>query len=732
MGVVYKAEDLKLGRAVALKFLAPDVSLSQEHRARFAQEARVLAAIDHPNICPVYEIDEAQGRLFLAMAFVGGLTLKETIGEGPLALDEAVRITAEAARGIQAAHRAGVIHRDIKSANIMLDSEGRVVVTDFGLARLEDHPGMTQDGMLLGTPDYMSPEQFRGMKPDRRSDIWSLGVVLYEAVSGKLPFRAGENPASVMTEDPEPLTTACPGAPRELDRIVRKALAKAPADRYQSAGALASDLQRLLGQLLPAQDRPRHAWLSSRSRRVTALAALALAIAFAGALLWRRQPPAPAHPSDTSRISIALFPLAKSPDGPSLQPFTDGLADAIIRSLTEAGGLRVISRSSATAYAKRTDRLGAIARDLQVDYVAEGSVSSAGGRGRVSLELIEAGSARQVWAKNYEGDLREALQWQSHIAGDVTAEVRAQLAHETCQKGFQHTAGGQRSEAVKGREYFQRAIAVDPSYAQSYVGMADTYVSEAFSGLTRPSEVIPKAEAWARQALRIDGVSAGAHRVLGIVQGTCRRSWPEAKREFDMALEQEPRSAWSHRAYAAYYLAPLGRLEEALRQMSTALETAPYSAQIAATAGWTHVYRRDYDSGATLFRRALELDPGLGEARAGLAIARALQGEFWETPAGPEVSYYFGWIRAREGKQDAARMILRQLIELSRRQYVSGYEIAQIHAALGEQDLALAQSERAFQEQQPQLSRLKIDPMLDPLHSHPRFTALVREMNLLE
>jgi tetratricopeptide (TPR) repeat protein len=166
--------------------------------------------------------------------------------------------------------------------------------------------------------------------------------------------------------------------------------------------------------------------------------------------------------------------------------------------------------------------------------------------------------------------------------------------------------------------------------------------------------------------------------------------------------------------------------------MSTALETAPYSAQIAATAGWTHVYRRDYDSGATLFRRALELDPGLGEARAGLAIARALQGEFWETPAGPEVSYYFGWIRAREGKQDAARMILRQLIELSRRQYVSGYEIAQIHAALGEQDLALAQSERAFQEQQPQLSRLKIDPMLDPLHSHPRFTALVREMNLLE
>jgi serine/threonine protein kinase len=246
MGVVYQAEDLKLGRTVALKFLAPHVSLSPEHRARFVREAKALAAIDHPNICTVHEIDEAQGQVFFAMSFVDGPTLKERITAGSLELDEALRIMADAARGLQAAHRTGVIHRDIKSSNIMLDAEGRVVITDFGLALREDQPGMTQDGMLLGTPAYVSPEQLRGEKLDRRSDVWSMGVVLYEAVSGKLPFRADRNLASVLTEDPAPLTTVRSGVPPELDRIVRKALAKAPAERHQTAGELAADLQGLL------------------------------------------------------------------------------------------------------------------------------------------------------------------------------------------------------------------------------------------------------------------------------------------------------------------------------------------------------------------------------------------------------------------------------------------------------------------------------------------------------
>ncbi len=730
MGVVYQAEDLKLGRTVALKFLAPHVSLSPEHRARFVREAKALAAIDHPNICTVHEIDEAHGQVFFAMSFVDGPTLKERITAGPLELDEALRIMADAARGLQAAHRTGVIHRDIKSGNIMLDAEGRVVITDFGLALREDQPGMTQDGMLLGTPAYVSPEQLRGEKLDRRSDIWSLGVVLYQAVSGKLPFRADQNLASILTEDPAPLTTVRSGVPPELDRIVRKALAKAPAERYQTAGELAADLQGLLGQAPAAQDRPRHARLFSRSRLAAAAVVLALVIIVVGALLWRRLLPGPASRPDASRIAIAVLPLANLSGDLVEQPFADGLTDAIIRGLAETGGLRLVSRTSARAYQKRADRVRAIARDLQADYLLEGSVSRADGGGRITVQLIDAGNERQVWAKNYQGDLREMVRLQSNVARDITKEVRARLAYEAWQIGLQHASKCQRSETVKGREYFQRAIAADPNYALSYVALADTYITEAFDGMTRPSEVIPKAEAGATQALRIDGGLAGAYRVLGIVQGTCRGNWPEAKRAFDRALELAPKSALSHQAYASYYLLPLGRLDEALREMQVALEIAPQSVQIIASAGWIHFYRRQYDLAVGSFRRALELDPSFGSAKGGLAIARAQQGEFWETPAGPDVPYYFGWIRAREGREGAAREILRQLIELSKRQYISGYEIALLHAALGEPDLALAQLERAYREHQPQLARLKVDPMLDPLRSHPRFIALVRQMNL--
>jgi tetratricopeptide (TPR) repeat protein len=248
--------------------------------------------------------------------------------------------------------------------------------------------------------------------------------------------------------------------------------------------------------------------------------------------------------------------------------------------------------------------------------------------------------------------------------------------------------------------------------------------------MTRPSEVIPKAEAGATQALRIDGGLAGGCRVLAIVQGTCRRNWPEAKRQLDRALKLAPKSAWSHQAYSAYYLLPLGRLDEALREMQAALELAPRSLPIMAGVGWTHLYRRQYELAAGSFRRALELEPSFGYAKAGLAIARAQQGEFWESPAGPGVPYYFGWIRAREGREGAAREVLRQLTELSKRQYVSGYEIAHLHAALGQTDLALAELERAYREHQPQLARLRVDPMLDPLRSDPRFIALVRKMNL--
>jgi serine/threonine-protein kinase len=746
MGVVYKAEDLKLGWVVALKFLAPHVSLSEEHRARFVREAKALAAIDHPNICAVHDIDETQGQLFLAMAFVDGPTLKDKIADGPLHLKEALRIVIDAAQGLHAAHKNGVVHRDIKSANIMLNADGRAMITDFGLAYSEHEASTSRMGTLIGTPAYMSPEQVRGERADRRSDLWSLGVVLYEAIGGRLPFPVDERPASTLTDEPEPLTSLRPGAPPELDRIVRRALAKSPSDRYQSAADLATDLRKLLEPALEKKTARKEARRPpSKTLALAALAAAVLIVA-AGIALLTRQSEDPSSRPDL-RQSIAVLPLQNLSGDPVQEYFTDGMTDAIITDLAKIGALRVISRSTSMAYRGRPDPVRAIAGDLHVHHVVEGSVLRAGDRVRITVQLIETTQDRHLWAQSYEGDLRDVLLLQSSVAQAIANEVRVRLtpgeqarlankarvnpnAYEAFLRGRHLTLRWQRSDIVKGREYYRQAIAEDPNCAPACAGLADTYITEGFYWGARPADLFPQAEHWARQALKVDPEMAGPHHVLALVHGIYERNWPRARQEFERGSQLDPNSGWGRHTYAAYYLLPNGRLDEALREIQQARYSLPLSANIATMAGWVRFFRREYALAVEQFRKTLELEPDFLYARMGLAASLAQLGRFGEASAVDPPSETVAWLRALEGNKAESRGILSELLERSKREFIGGYELAHIHLALGENERALEQLERSYRDCQPQLANLKVDPRLDALRSDPRFAALVRKMNL--
>jgi serine/threonine-protein kinase len=744
MGVVYRAEDLKLGRTVALKFLAPHIPVSEEYRARFVREARALAAIDDPHICVVHEIDEAEGRLFLAMTYVDGPTLKEKIAEGPLEPDEVLRIAIEAAQGLQAAHRTGVIHRDIKSGNIMLDAEGRVVITDFGLARPEDDPGLTLSGGLMGTPAYMSPEQLRGEKGDRRSDIWSLGVVLYEALTGELPFPANRTPASMLSDEPTPPTTLRPEVPPELDGIVRKALAKAPDERYQTAEEMTADLQELL---VPA----RKSTTAARGMRrfftwkLAAITGAALLLTAVGAF-WLIRSIGPASPPERTRVSLVVLPLENLSGDADQQYFTEGLTDAITTDLAQIGALRVISRTSALAYRNRRDTLAAVARELQVDHVMEGSVLRAGNRIRITVQLIDAREDRHIWARNYEGDLSDILRLQSQVARAIAAEVRVRLtpgeraqlsnrarvnpkAYEALLRGYHHMLKWQLTDVLKGRDYFQEAIAAEPGYASPHVGLADTYVTQGFFWGVHPAELLPNAEAAVAQALKLDNGLSHAYNLQGVLQGIYRHNWPEAERQFLRARELG--GDWPNYSYAAYYLVPLRRLDQALEDIRRIKESAPLSVNVNTWIGWILLYRREYGPAIDQLRSTLELEPTFEHARRGLAVALAQLGRFEEAlPLTSDLPTFKAWICATAGNRAEARRILDGLVERSRREYVGGYELAIIHAALGERDLAFRQLERSYQDHQPHLANLQVDPLLDSLRSDPSFRRLARQMNL--
>jgi len=818
MGEVFLAEDTRLGRPLALKLLLAEHTRDADRVRRFEQEARAASALNHPNILTIYEIGRAGDRHYIATEFVEGETLRQTVKRGPVEPAEAVEIAAQIAEALSAAHAAGVIHRDVKPENVMLRPDGYVKVLDFGLAKLvergremsardreaETLAAHTQPGAVMGTTWYMSPEQAQGQPVDARTDIWSLGVVLYELLAGRPPF-VGATPSHVVValleREPAPLPEHLEDAPPGLRAVLERALEKDARARYQSADEMLEDLRGLRASLEASPARPRAAAPPAReaegihtSEGRARTAAHAAARTGPGARARRTRAPRrldTAAPALKSRVvaasvaavllfvlglgaytlfrrmtaranidAIAVLPFANAGGDPETEYLSDGITESLIRSLSPAPGLKVMSRNSVFRYKGRDVEPARVARELGVGAVLTGAVAQRGEDLVVSVELIDGRDSTQLWGEKYNRKLSDVLAVQDEIAREIAARLRSRLRggaapadpkrHTSDSAAYQDYLRGRyfwnkRTEDGFRRavSYFNAAIERDPSYALAYAGLADTYSLMSDYSIVPPREAMPKARAAAERALALDANLAEAHTSLAFVRMAYDWKWEEAGRDFERALELNPNYATAHQWYASY-LVQVGRHGEALSEIKRAQELDPLSSIISANAGLYLYYARQYERAVEQLRKTLEVDEHFGVARLYLGYAYLQQpGREAEAVAefqkardlmgeDPETLSALGHAYAAAGRRAEAQKILEQLRERAARAYVSPYFVAAVYAGLGESDRAFEWLEKSYADRHPGMILLKSDPRFDALRRDPRLSGLIRRIEQQE
>jgi serine/threonine-protein kinase len=724
MGIVYKAEDTKLKRDVALKFLSPQAIGTEEDKTRFIHEAQAAAALNHPNICTVYEIGEHEEQSFIAMECIEGENLKARIKSSPLQLDDAVRIAIEISRGLHEAHSKGIIHRDIKSANIMLTPTGRVKVMDFGLAKSSDSIQLTRSGTTMGTTAYMSPEQGKAEPVDHRTDIWSLGVVLYEMITGELPFKADYEQAAlylIIHEEPPSMKSRRSDVPRELERIITKTLAKKAGDRYESAEDLKKDLESLIKAQGP----------ETMGRKAA---------------------------SHASRPSIAVLPFRDMSSQKDQEYFCEGIAEELINALVKLQGLRVAARTSAFQFKDRDSDIQMIGEQLKVKTVLEGSIRKAGNRLRITAQLINVEDGFHIWSEKYDRDLTDIFAIQDEISLAIVDTLKVRLlgeersalikrhtddheAHNLYLQGLYFWNRRLEGGMKKAMEHFHRAIEKDPGYALAYVGVADTYNITGLFSYLPPHEVFPKAKEAARKALEIDAALGEAHASLAFTNTFYDWDWPAADREFKRAIELNPNYAVAHEWYALY-LFVVGRFDESIEEAELALELDPLSLIISCVVGITYHFARRYDESIAQHRKTLEKDPYFLLASTYISLPLAECGMYDDAievmkrveslAAGNAYTLgYFGLAYGMAGRKDKAREMLANLDELAKERYVSPIHYAHVFFGLDEKDKALEYLEKAYDERNPMLTLAKNGaPWADPMQSDPRYQSLLKKIGL--
>jgi eukaryotic-like serine/threonine-protein kinase len=810
MGEVYLAQDTTLDRKVALKILPADLAANQDRMRRFVQEAKAAAALNHPNIAHIYEIGESDGTNFIAMEFVDGKTLRERINGEKLELTIILKHLLQVSEGLAKAHGSGIVHRDLKPDNIMITRDGHAKILDFGLAKLlETKPENAAEmgeattalmpvqhstpGVVMGTVGYMSPEQARAKPVDQRSDIFSFGCLLYEAATGRKPF-AGDSIVDTLHKiiyDPAPaITDFNPSASPELQRVIRKCLAKEPEKRYQTIRDTANDLEELLEEMKGTSDIERSVAPSTSTttssatgstnddlqpalstasatrpavssaefiysgvkqhKFAAAIVVLVLIVGVAVGLgLYLRS-----GKTAVAIGSIAVMPFVNESGNADIEYLSDGMTETLINSLSQIPNLSVKARSSVFRYKGKEIDPKKIAAELNVQAILTGRIVQRGDQLTLNLELIDAQTENILWGNRYERKSSELVALQSEIARDVSNKLKIKLsgadaakveknytanseAYQLYLKGRFYGSKRTAKDAQKSIEYFQQAAAIDPKYPLAYAGLAESNWFLALYSYPQVNEVIPRARELALKALELDNSLAEPHSVLGVICFNYDRDFACMEREQKLAIELNPNYSEGHRRYGLL-LQDLGRFEEARIAYRQALEIDPLSPVTNFQTAQVLFFERKYGESETQSKKNVELDPNFWYAHLQLFYVYRMKRDY--ASAVEELAK----VQDVRGEPDAAKLIresfvggewqgfLRKITEQRTRLKLYPYFVATISAELGEKDKAFATLNEAIETKDQHTAWMKVDPYMDPLRDDPRFKEVMRRAGFPE
>jgi serine/threonine protein kinase/Flp pilus assembly protein TadD len=738
MGEVYEAEDLNLGRRVAIKFLTDELARKPEAIERFRREARMASALNHPHICTVHEIGESQGRYFIVTELLQGYNLQHALARGPLETRQVYEFALQIADGLAAAHARGIVHRDLKPSNIFITGESQIKLLDFGLAKPVEsgvtcapdadtiaEPELTRSGVLIGTLSYMSPEQLRSIPVSTASDVFSFGIVLCEMLTGTHPFAKGtafETASSILTDVFPAMDGSIPAVPQPWLAIVRKMLSKHPSERYRDAQEVRADLLTL--------------------RNDPGLGEISFA---------------PERGMQAGGPSIAVLPFRNLSRDVDNEYFSDGLTEEVINLLSNMGDLRVAARSSSFRFRGKELDIREVGRQLAVSSILEGSVQRSGNRIRITGQLVDVADGFQLWSGKYDRELSDVFALQDEIAQAVVASLEPALNRKPATPGARRKVSVEAynlylqgrffwnkrtaQDLRKAVEAFRSAVALDSSFAAALAGIADCYVTLAIYGAEAPDTVIPLAKESAAKALETDPKVAEAHTSLGCAEAVYDWNWKSAERHFQRAIASSPNYATAHHWYATSCLLPLARFENSRRELELARGLEPLSLVIGTTWGLQLLLERRYDGAIEEFAKVITMDYTFGMAHFFLGQAYCEKQMFSEAirelqisadlnRRSPESVAALGWAYAHAGQSEKATEILEDLRRQAQSAYVSPVLFAQLVLGLGERKEALDYLDEARRVRAADLVWLKVRPAFDDLSQEPRFIQLCKEIGL--